>query len=100
MSILQCKNCQSHAINHSSHGRDGRDLDLCDVCYWKTRVEITDRSVSLAVAQNKADLLAEDIECLHMCLDDLVIPRNDGNGNVYSMWGRVQKAIARSWYKI
>ena len=62
--------------------------------------EITDMHISLAIAQNKAELLAEDIECLHMCLDDLVIPRNDGNGNVYSMWGRVQKAIARSWYKI
>ena len=57
--------------------------------------EITDRHISLAVSQNKADLLAEDIECLHMCLDDLGIPRNDGNGNVYSMWGRVQKAIKK-----
>jgi len=39
---------------------------------------------------NKAELLAEDIECLHMNLDDAGIPRDDSNGNVYSMWGRVQ----------
>lgn len=46
----------------------------------------------LAMAENKAELLAEDIECLHMCLDGLGIPRADG-GNVYSMWGRVQIAL-------
>lgn len=35
----QCKRCGSYAINHHSHGRDGSDGDLCDVCYWRKRAE-------------------------------------------------------------
>ncbi len=50
----------------------------------------------LAMAENKAELLAEDIEVLHMNLDHIGIPRDDGHGNIYSMWGRVQKALVRS----
>ena len=34
-----CKICHSFAINHGLHGRDGSDPDLCDVCYWRKRVE-------------------------------------------------------------
>ena len=49
----------------------------------------------LSIAENKAELLAEDIECLHLCLDGIGIPRDDGKGNTYSMWGRVTRAIAR-----
>jgi len=34
----QCKNCKSFAINPHLHGREpAKDLDLCDVCYWRTR---------------------------------------------------------------
>ena len=33
-----CK-CGSYAINPNHHGRDGTDLDLCDVCYWRKRAE-------------------------------------------------------------
>lgn len=36
---MRCKRCSSHAINHKSHGRDGSDGDLCDVCYWRKRAE-------------------------------------------------------------
>jgi hypothetical protein len=36
--MKQCA-CGSYAINHHSHGRDGSDADLCDVCYWRTRAE-------------------------------------------------------------
>lgn len=43
----------------------------------------------LRMVENRAELLAEDIECLHMCLDDAGVPRDDGHGNTYSMWGRV-----------
>ena len=42
------------------------------------------------IAENKAELLAEDIECLHMALDKAGVPRTDGiEGPVFSMWGRV-----------
>ena len=36
---MSCKRCGSLAINHHLHGRDGSDLDLCDVCYWRKRAE-------------------------------------------------------------
>ena len=42
------------------------------------------------MTENKAELLAEDIECLHMALDKACVPRMDGDdGQVLSMWGRV-----------
>lgn len=34
-----CNRCGSYAINHKSHGRDGSDGHLCDVCYWRKRAE-------------------------------------------------------------
>jgi len=38
----QCK-CGSFAINQHSNGREpGVDLHLCDVCYWRTRVDTKD----------------------------------------------------------
>ena len=36
-----CIKCGSLAINHNCHGRDGSDSDLCDVCYWRSRAEVT-----------------------------------------------------------
>lgn len=38
---------------------------------------------------NRAELLAEDIECLHMCLDKAGVPRKAACGETYSLWGRV-----------
>ena len=38
---------------------------------------------------NRAELLAEDIECLHMCLDKAGVPRANAEGTTYSLWGRV-----------
>lgn len=36
----QCKICGSYAINPEEHGREaGKDLDLCDVCYWRKRAQ-------------------------------------------------------------
>ena len=35
----KCTQCYSYAINPTSHGRDGTDTDLCDVCYWRKRAE-------------------------------------------------------------
>ncbi len=47
----------------------------------------------ISALENRAELLAEDIECLQKCLDDAGAPRDDGNGNAYSMWGRVLRLI-------
>lgn len=38
---------------------------------------------------NQIELLKEDIECVHMFLDDRNIPRKDSSGNIYSMVGRI-----------
>lgn len=37
---MKCSRCGSFAINDHLHGRiKGRDLHLCDVCYWRERAE-------------------------------------------------------------
>jgi hypothetical protein len=37
---MKCKLCGSYAINENLHGREkGKDLDLCDVCYWREKYE-------------------------------------------------------------
>ena len=46
-------------------------------------------SRNASMDENRAEQLAEDIECLHWNLDDAGIPRED-SGNTYSLWGRVQ----------
>lgn len=47
--------------------------------------------------ENKVELLEEDIECVHLYLDDQGIPRKDDDG-IYSVVGRIrileQKRIA------
>ena len=35
----RCSRCGSYAINPHLHGRDEKDLDLCDVCYWRKRYD-------------------------------------------------------------
>lgn len=37
--MKKCKVCGSYAINHQSHGRDGSELELCDVCYWRKKYD-------------------------------------------------------------
>ena len=59
------------------------------------KTEITKISAQLSLLKNKVYLLEQDIECLHMNLDDEGIPRKDGGGNVYSMWGRVNLLLER-----
>ena len=44
------------------------------------------------MAYNLAELRAEDIECVHLCLDRLNIPRATLT-ETYSVWGRVECAI-------
>lgn len=45
--MIACKQCGSYAINLHLHGRDNKDTDFCDVCYWRKRAE-------LAIAQAPA----------------------------------------------
>jgi hypothetical protein len=34
---------------------------------------------------------AVEAACVHKCLDDRAVPREDAAGNTYSLWGRVLK---------
>ena len=46
---MKCKWCGSYAINHNSHGRDGSDGELCDVCYWMKRADILRDALEYAI---------------------------------------------------
>jgi len=39
---------------------------------------------------NKLEMLAEDLECVKMWLDDKKAPKTDSDGNEYSVVGRIQ----------
>lgn len=39
---------------------------------------------------NELEMLAEDLECVKMWLDDKKAPKTDSNGNEYSVIGRIQ----------
>lgn len=43
------------------------------------------------IKDNKIELLKEDLECVHMYLDDLQIPKHDGVGTL-SIVGRIKFA--------
>ncbi len=42
--------------------------------------------------KNKIELLTEEIECVHLYLDELNIPRSDVDGT-YSIVGRIKKLL-------
>jgi len=46
---------------------------------------------------NQIMLLKEDIECVHMYLDDLELPRSDNKGEEYSIVGRVKRLEERMY---
>jgi len=50
--------------------------------------ELRDKIKALELDKNKFELIAEDLECAHMWLDDKQVPRSDGK-NEYSMVGRI-----------
>ena len=38
---MKCIICGSSAINPRLHGREeNKDIDLCDVCYWRHRADL------------------------------------------------------------
>jgi hypothetical protein len=63
---------------------------------YKARIKKEARKEGARMAENKAELLAENLECLHMCLDDQGIPREDDGKQQghekgkFSEWGRVK----------
>ena len=74
---MQCKRCKSHAINPQCHGRDDTDIDLCDVCYWRKRAEIS-RWKSMETAPKDRDIL---LKVLKKSIDHAAHQMNGCGGN-------------------
>lgn len=47
------------------------------------------------IKDNIIELLKEDLECVHMYLDDLDLPQEDSKGEIYSIVGRIKRLEAR-----
>ena len=43
------------------------------------------------IKDNKIMLLKEDLECVHLYLDDKGLPRQDDEGEEYSIVGRIKQ---------
>jgi len=44
-----CTRCGDTIKNSTKHGRDGKDSELCDVCYWRKRAEHFSNHVSALI---------------------------------------------------
>jgi hypothetical protein len=49
------------------------------------------------IKDNQIMLLKEDLECVHMYLDDLELPRIDNKGEAYSIVGRIKRLEERMY---
>ncbi len=47
--------------------------------------------MKVEMLKNQVELLQEDIECVHMYLDDKDLPRKDFKGRGYSIVGRIKR---------
>ncbi len=47
--------------------------------------------MKVEMLKNQVELLQEDIECVHMYLDDKDLPRKDFKGREYSIVGRIKR---------
>ena len=63
--MKSCILCKSYAINPSQHGRDGTDNDLCDVCYWRKRAEVSQEFLKLIADQEPTRHADTDDEWVH-----------------------------------
>ena len=52
------------------------------------------------IKDNIIMLLKEDLECVHMYLDDLKIPRTDSKNEVYSIVGRIKQLEKRFYLEL
>lgn len=45
------------------------------------------------IKDNQIELLKEDLECVHLYLDDIAAPRKDPEGETYSIVGRIKAKL-------
>lgn len=46
------------------------------------------QQIGIGTMQNRIDLMQEEFDCIHQCLDNAKAPRDEG-GKALSVWGRV-----------
>ena len=67
--MISCKRCFSYAINIHSHGRDGTEKELCDVCYWRNLAEI--RLAYIRQLETDVDVLKPRVKRLEESLSEI-----------------------------
>ena len=50
---------------------------------------------NMDIKDNQIMLLKEDLECVHLYLDDKKVPRQDSKGETYSIVGRIKQLESR-----
>ena len=67
----------------------------CDLVFEEIRAYLatprTERELIYVGSNAHMEFLAEEAECANMVLDDKGVPKDDGNGNVYSLVGRIER---------
>jgi hypothetical protein len=49
------------------------------------------KNINMDIKDNQIILLKEDLECVHLYLDDKEVPRQDDKGETYSIVGRIKQ---------
>lgn len=88
-----CKRCGSYAINHRLHGRDGSDPDLCDVCYWRKRVDTQNERCYNIQTNGEETMIASNNKAARKTTRYAVIARSTGR----IMKNAATREIAREW---
>ena len=92
--MISCKRCFSYAINHHSHGRDGTEKELCDVCYWRQLAEI--RLAYLQLLEKNVDILKPRIEQLEAFVNRFLDPEDLGYAVNKCFRDDAREALGRS----
>ena len=83
--MTRCVRCGSHAINPNKHGREeGKDLNLCDVCYWWKRAEYF---LECAKVREKR-LCKERLASIHSMQAELCLIKGDNEGYQAAVRGK------------
>ena len=89
--MISCKRC---AINIHSHGRDGTEKELCDVCYWRQLAEI--RLAYLQLLEKNVDILKPRIEQLEAFVNRFLDPEDLGYAVNKCLRDDAREALGRS----
>lgn len=55
--------------------------------------QLAEKDAEIEMLKNKSELVQEDLECVHLFLDEIRAPRKDDGGNIYSILGRINNSL-------